>query len=637
MTDDEYKLALYMHLVGRASYNHGLLKLVGKGRSLSALNVEMTSRLDEIKEPIDDADIKSLEVLGVDTTGVVVEGSRRKVAYAADVMKRRTVHVKLVRSESKRSMVSLLKPIFEKGAKVKLFIIDLSLSELGAIREVAKDTEYLVQGCLFHFLDNLDDWLPVGEDTLVKPPGGEKRRITPDEIKLRNEFKELALLPVFSVTNEARARNRQRLLQFDSKGDEGIDKARWAILDRMCDGVCTGYQPGKFYHTAEELAAYLKIPLYTASRLQFNNVSESHEKLTKTLQSNFGGSFRSERTAKGQIRARYHLWNEERDTEQSSKGKKDAESIEATISFPFRRIDDPIDLERLAGDLGADLQLLIEAAKGKGYFVLGRHGVPVDRWRRESLTEAVARILRYHTQGRMLPLTDLAIGLGADSGRHHHHLHVSWARYPEELQVLLLRELGFEVKPSPDNGTQIITLPAAGLKKKATRHLQEAHKRRRHVGPATQRYALPELRGQNAGLQELLTRVVLALRGDVPEEAVEQSGATPIALSPEQPLTALNSGTIPDSLSGLLESEPQIEVVLRILAGDDTTHAIAVSLRKSDPAVSQTLKKLKEQGLVKKSHQEGRFVHYKVNEEKLSPILTLIKKASADPDAPVKP
>ena len=128
MTDDEYKLALYMHLVGRASYNHGLLKLVGKGRSLSALNVEMTSRLDEIKEPIDDADIKSLEVLGVDTTGVVVEGSRRKVAYAADVMKRRTVHVKLVRSESKRSMVSLLKPIFEKGAKVKLFIIDLSLS-----------------------------------------------------------------------------------------------------------------------------------------------------------------------------------------------------------------------------------------------------------------------------------------------------------------------------------------------------------------------------------------------------------------------------------------------------------------------------------------------------------------------------
>ena len=78
-------------------------------------------------------------------------------------------------------------------------------------------------------------------------------------------------------------------------------------------------------------------------------------------------------------------------------------------------------------------------------------------------------------------------------------------------------------------------------------------------------------------------------------------------------------------------------MVLRILAGDDTTHAIAVSLRKSDPAVSQTLKKLKEQGLVKKSHQEGRFLHNKVNEEKLSPILTLIKKASADPDAPVKP
>lgn len=576
LSSQEFRDILHELLLGGKSLKR-LAKSMGWPKS--TLDDALTSRLDdEIPELLSQVDVSGIKAMGVDSTEVIVKGSPYRAAFAGDAIELRSTHTKLVKSESYRFMRAFLKAIIRRGCKPRLWIADLSDPNTRAIQSVAKGTTFLIQGCLKHFMDNLEENVPTGPRTWAKSKkartkwekwkrwlGEEESELSDKRMRLRQKFKRLAIIAAFSVTNAARERNKKRLAMFNPKGDAAIENEKRLLLGRLCDGNCQGYQPGKYYHTVEEIARHLEMPLTDACRLQFNNMAESHQKAFKRVQTNFGGSFKSERTARGYLRATYYFLEKEREEEGPPTRRK------ATLSIPIARLGNPVNLEKLAADVGADKELLAEAARAKGMAVFEDFAVPFNRRLREKLEKVVVRILSYHSKDKAALLADLPAAIEQDGKWHNHHLSGPWSRYPEGLQALMLTKLGFEVYGN--EAVLTVKLPSKKMKAAAVKTSK----------------ALPIERKQGLSI--------------APENLVKEPKAT------ESPA------------ADLLKSQSVVRVIREILADNTTTAGIARSLRITDAAVSLTLKRLKAAGLAEASRQEGRFKHYDVNVDAIAKIL----------------
>lgn len=476
LTDQEIDGILRKVLLSRHSLKSLVEEEAGRGLKATALNQRIIERLGELPRLVDRADARSVAVLGIDTTIIKLRHAKWRVAYASDALKRRAVHVKVIKSESKALMARFLREIMVKGPKVKLYLLDMSPAELEAVAEVASQAGglYLIQACLFHLLQDLAAWLPTGKRTWNKlkdaesekvalhiprwfrfPSGVRKKirkgRISREKLELWAAFKKAVVLTVFSVTNAARANNRRLLEEFDSRGDEDIEEARTQVLQRL-----------RYYHTVEDIARFLNIPLMEAFRLLYNNVSEAHVKGIKNLQKNFGG-FKEKETTSGYMNAYMLVWNDQQDREDKQAEErarraalrgKESKKKEFHASFPFALWDDPVNLEELAAALGLDEALLAEGAEAKGYEVLGHLAAPFYPERREELQKVVSSALR-RAEGRTLPLSGL--------NRSMKKLYYVWQKYPTDLAVHLLQGAGFNVE-TPMGATE----PWVKLKRRAT-------------------------------------------------------------------------------------------------------------------------------------------------------------------------
>jgi transposase-like protein len=457
---DEEKDALIEKVV---LYKHSLRALVSEkaahGKTASVLNGEITRRLKTLPRVIDEADVPAVKVLGVDTTVIKISGVKWRIAYADDAMKSRGVHVKLVKSESKKLITLFLKELKDRGLDAKMYIVDMSSAMLESVAEIAAGL-YFIQACLFHLLEDLDAWLPTGKGTWnkvrnaerekvklwiprwVRLPTGLMKRIrkvgvTRERLERWIAFKKVVVLVAYSVTREARERNLRSLREFDSKGDEDIEFARQQVIGRL------GY-----YHTVEEIARFLDVSLIEAFRLQYNNTAESHVKRIKRLQSEMGG-FKVKVNTDGYCNAQTLFLNRRQDREakeaeeRAARRGKESKKQRFRVSFPFRYWEDPLDIRALAETLGVEEGLLAEAASSRGYVVAGQHAALFLPKRRIELKREIRSALRT-ADGGILPVTAL-------SGRMKHFGQL-WEKYPLELATCLLVKLGFTVS-STDSGS----------------------------------------------------------------------------------------------------------------------------------------------------------------------------------------
>lgn len=444
-------------------YRHSLRALVrekaGHGKSASVLNRVLTERLKKLPRVIDEADVPSVLVLGVDTTVVKISGTKWRIAYADDAVKARGVHVKLIKSESTKAVTLFLEDLKDSGLKAKMYIVDMSAAMVEAVGNTAEGL-YFLQACLFHLLEDLDDWLPTGKATWnkvknaerervklwiprwVRLPSGMRKRIrkvsvTRERLERWAEFKKVVVLAVYSVTRAAREKNLRLLEEFDTKGDEDVEFAKQQVLGRM-----------KYYHTAEEIAMFLGIPLVEAFRLQYNNVAESHQKMLKRLQREMGG-FKTRANTHGYTNAQVLFRNRLRDSlakkaeERAARRGMKPKTRQVGVSFPFRYWGDPVDIRVLAEQLGVEESLLAEAASRKNFLVVGHNAALFDPKRRIGLKSETRSAVR-KAEGRILPVAELS--------SHMKRFGWLWERYPIDLATHILVKLGFVVSTT-DSGS----------------------------------------------------------------------------------------------------------------------------------------------------------------------------------------